>query len=588
MKKCVDYINKNKYIILLILLYIIFFIQMQQIFFYGDDYQVLYPFHNPRTFGNILNFCLEKMNWFWTEWSGRIAGHFTVSFGLSFFGLQFFKILNPIMVFLMIYLCLKILSLFKNFDFLKYLFFVSLVIIGLNIFVARETLYWAYAGILYIWGFNLTLLVVYFVYKYYTLNKNLPVFLLIILIICCLIQTFILEQLSFILISFLFIMLINMLIKRKNWKPIAILLVISMIGFITSTFAPGNVVRTEPLIEELVNYNDLHIVLGKILWFFNYILNPKICGIYFAFFALLVNKKYLFSLDKKKDSFLKKIPSIILISYFLGFLISDLFNINVFAFAEDSDTLYSMYSLEYLLSMQYEQQYNLALLLVIIRIIYFGILTISVLYMTFKTLWKENKFLMCSIFITLFAAIIPIVCIRFIGSRYFLFFIMAILMVSINYILNLKNKSFNLQDLLLYSFILPYKYAVPFSVLICILILMNTNIRNFFDKNINSIMLALSIFVLITNISTTIYGYKQNRIIYANTELVLQQAKPDTTIILNRISNDYKLYTWHSIIANFNEDGTYYGNYLNDFYTDYYNIDLHNIVIQGEYFSHDK
>ena len=107
MSKLLNIINKYKYIFLLIIIYLLFFVQIQQIFFYGDDFQVLYPYHGIRNFSNIFNFCIEKMIWFWNEWSGRLVGHFTVSFGLSFFGIEFFKVLNPIMTFIMVYLCLS-------------------------------------------------------------------------------------------------------------------------------------------------------------------------------------------------------------------------------------------------------------------------------------------------------------------------------------------------------------------------------------------------------------------------------------------------------------------------------------------------
>ena len=80
-------IYKYKYQILLVILYLILFVQMQNVFFYGDDYEILYPYHNPHDFLHILDYVLDKMHYFWYEWSGRIAVHFTVTFGSSMFGL---------------------------------------------------------------------------------------------------------------------------------------------------------------------------------------------------------------------------------------------------------------------------------------------------------------------------------------------------------------------------------------------------------------------------------------------------------------------------------------------------------------------
>ena len=46
MKKVINFISKYKYVILLIILYIVFFLQMQLVYFYGDDFQVMYPIQN--------------------------------------------------------------------------------------------------------------------------------------------------------------------------------------------------------------------------------------------------------------------------------------------------------------------------------------------------------------------------------------------------------------------------------------------------------------------------------------------------------------------------------------------------------------
>lgn len=582
MSKMLNIINKHKYIFLLIIIYLLFFVQIQQIFFYGDDFQVLYPYHGIRNFTNIFSFCIEKMIWFWNEWSGRIVGHFTVSFGLSFFGIQFFKILNPIMTFIMVYLCLKILSLFRNFDFKKYLFLLSFIVIGFNIYISRETLYWAYAGILYIWGFNMLLLIVYFVYKYHLLNKKIPVLKLLLFGIICFLQTFILEQFSFMLISFFIFMLIKLIKEKKDLKQITILLVITTVGFLLSAINSGNVVRTEPLIQELAEFTNFHIILGKIMCFFNYILNPKIFGVYFSIFALLVHKKYLLNIKNEK-SILKKIPSFILVSYFFCFIISSLFKIDIFNFSEVSDSMYSIYSLIYLLSVDLITEYNLHLLMLIIRIIYFISIISSVFYMLIKTLWKENKFLVISVFVTFLAAVIPIIFIRFIGTRYYLFFVMSLLIISINYIFDLKKENVTLIDYILFSFVLPFKYAIPISLLICIVLLMNKKIYDLLSKYSIKLFLFTCVFILIFNITTTIYGYNYNKKIYNKNNEILENSQNSYYIEIDRIPKKYNLYTWHSNAANFMDDGTYYGHYLNDFYKDYYNFDPNNVVIKGGY-----
>ena len=81
------------------------------------------------------------------------------------------------MVFIALFLSLKIFDLFRKIDIPKYLFFFSFIIIGLNINISRESLYWSYGGILYIWGFTLTLFVIYIVCKYYLKEKEIPLIL---------------------------------------------------------------------------------------------------------------------------------------------------------------------------------------------------------------------------------------------------------------------------------------------------------------------------------------------------------------------------------------------------------------------------
>ena len=258
MKKVCQFIFRYKYVILLILLYGLMYMQMGNVFFYGDDFEVLYPVYNDRSnFIDVFRFSLQKMSYFWNDWSGRVVGHFIVSFGLSFFGINFFRFLNPIMVFILILLCLKILKLFVNFDIKKYLFFVSLVVFGVNLNLSRETLYWAYGGILYVWGFVLLLTVIYNVYRYYINNKKIPNLLFGLLLLLCIFQIFILEQLSFLLIAFFSILIFDLIKKKKKNNQIFTFLIISVICFIIFMLSPGNVDRTEPLVQELINYSNL-------------------------------------------------------------------------------------------------------------------------------------------------------------------------------------------------------------------------------------------------------------------------------------------------------------------------------------------
>lgn len=570
MKKILNFINKYKYIILLILLYTFFFIQMQLIFFYADDYEVLYPLHSNHDFIDVLKFCLEKMNYFWNEWSGRIVGHFVVSFGLSFFGIQFFRILNPIMIFIMIYLILKILKLFKDFDFAKYLFFVSLIVFGLNIYIARETLYWAYSGILYIWGFNLILFTIYFIYKYYLANKQIPFYLLMILCFFSFISTFILEQLSLLLISFLGIMFINSIKKKINYKYLIILLLVTIGGFLISTFAPGNGPRTGPLLIELEGYSFFQIVLGKINGFFNVILNPKIYGIYFSIFIILVSNSYLNNIHKLK--LIRKVPLFIAGSYFIIVWIDKLFsNLHILNFYEYLDIIGCMWNISFI-----------NILIMIIKVIYYIVLMISIFYMAFKTLWKDYKFLFLSLIVTFFVSMVPVVMIRFIGTRYYIYLFMSLLLISINYILTLRDKSFDLKSLLLFIIILPFRYCSLISVILFLVCIFSKKLRNFMNNRVSLVMFILCFIILIGNIGFTFDGYLRNSKVYNINEKALREAVENQPIKVYEIPYRNCAYSWHSIATNFDGKYIFYGFYLNDFYEDYYGIDAKNIYIIAE------
>ncbi len=576
MKQITNFIIKYKYIILLILLYTFFFIQMQFVHFYGDDFEVLYPLHNNHNFLNVLNFSIDKMSYFWNEWSGRIVGHFIVSFGLSFFGIQFFRLLNPIMIFALVYLCLKILKLFKTFDFKKYLFYLSLIIIGMNVYISRETLYWAYGGILYVWGFVLTLLVVYFVYKNYLENKKIPLILLIFLSVICFVQTFILEQLSFMLICFLFIMTIVYLKKKQKNYQIMFLLLISIIGFVISLLAPGNILRTEPLIEELQLYTNFQVFLAKTHGFFNWFFNPKLLGVYISVFSLLISKEYLSELNKK-DRFVKKLPYIILLSYFLLILISNLFDINILKLYENSDTLYLMYDYS---SFTKTNQIIMNVSMITIMI-YYLLLTLSIFYMAFKVFWKKQSFLFLSLVIAYIPTIITAILIRFIGIRYYIFFLIAILLISLYCIIVQKNKEISLKELLIIGIILPFRYLLIIMLIIILVIFILKKYFNNFKCNFTFISILLNV-ILIGNIIFTFFGYVRNDRIYRANDKILSNVNSTNIIKVDVIPDKDKLYTWHSIYTRWNKKMSYYGFYLNKFYELYYQINMDNVYIKTE------
>lgn len=565
MSYILKFIKKHKYKLLLLLLYAFLFVQMQFIFFYGDDYQVLYPVYKSRKFFSILNYCLDLMNYFWYQWSGRIVGHFTVSFGLSLFGIQFFRIINPIMIFLMLFLGLKIVQLFKNFDFEKYLFLVSFFFIGCSIYILRETLYWAYAGILYVWGFTLSLLLIYFILKFYLSNKSPSKLFLILLSILSFAQTFILEQLSFLMLIFFLLMIVFSIKSNKKYKFLIVLFVITIIGFLISTSAPGNVLRTNPLAVELEGFTLLQIIFGKAYCFFAVLFNPKIYGIYSAILFVLIGKQYINQI-KGKYSLLKFLPIMFMISYIAVIFFDKIFNINTILFYESTnlDTL---------------QFNNYSMPVLILIICYYVSLIISFFFMLFYTTYKKNRFVPLALLVSFFCIIIPVVCIRYIGTRYYLYFIVSEILTIVYYLSDIKIKNVTLVEILCIVIILFPKY-----IMIC-LILILIAYRYFFLKKLKNyqmltyIVLFTEMTLVLINIGNIFLGYFRNSKIYKINDYNLQQSLSNNGITIYEIPYNDALYSWHTNVLDFNHRHVYYGFYLNDFYENYYGIDMNNVFI---------
>lgn len=552
-----QYIVKNKYIFLVAVLYIFFFAQMQLVYFYGDDFQVLYPIHGSRNFFDILNFCINKMSWFWNNWSGRVVGHFTVSFGLSFWGIQFYRIVNPVMVFIVLFLSLKIFDLFRKIDIPKYLFFLSFIIIGLNINISRESLYWSYGGILYIWGFTLTLFVIYIVCKYYLKDKEIPLILKVTIFVSCILQTFILEQLAFITISFLVLMIYFSFKNNRNCKYLIVLLLVTLSFFLISTFSPGNANRTLPLKLELTGISVPQIMLCKLHGFFTVLFNPDFYGIYVGLILILLCRNYL---KTSKNSFLSKLPVIFAYSYFIILFLYKIFNFNILLFyGTDNFDIFEL------------KDTNLIILILIN--VYYLLLVISSFVMLFMTVFRQNKFLFYSVVITFVSSLIPIICIRYIGIRYCLYFLISLILLGIYFTMNFKSGEYKLIDLIFVIIsVAPKNILVIAMLFLMFLYFINRKSSLYFIK-------GFILILILFNLINIYYGYRYNSKIYVYNDIEMaQRYKINDVIMIKEIPYKYSKYSWHSKSLDFVNKHIYYG-YLDQFYDEYYDIDISNIVI---------
>lgn len=557
MKKVCNFICKYKYQALLVLLYLVLFYQMQNVFFYGDDYEILYPYHNSHDFFNVLKFVMDKMHYFWYEWSGRIAVHFTATFGSSMFGISFFRFLNPIMIFTFCYLLTKIFSLFKDCNFYKVLTVISLCVIGLNISISRDTLYWLSSTIPYIWFFNLTLLTIYIVYKNYLLGNNISKWHFLILVLICITQTFALEQITFILLSFFSVMLFFADKTKINRKQLFILLCLTIISFLIVSFCPGNISRSDVQNTELVGFSYFEILLGKCYKFLCYMLDTSCLGSYVLVLSILVKNVYDNSYKLNKTS----LSSIIFYVYFIIVLFNIFFpNSNIFLnFADSIDTL-EFGSLNYIA--------------IIFQIFIFSCFLLNLIYMIFKTLKKEKRFFLNAFLISLISSMMPILCVRFVTLRYFIYPLIVVIILSILYYeSNFENKGFKIENIILLGISLGFKWAI----IVCLIV---TLIHIFVFKSAGiKIFGYLIMMILFYNIITTLVGYYKNGIIYRKNIESFENAVADKPIFLEEVPYENRLYTWHAIELDYNHIRQYYGFYLEDFYENYYEINVENVYI---------
>ena len=175
MQKMLNFLNKNKYWIFVIILYILLFIQMQNVYMYADDYDVVFRLDS---FDTYLDIIASEMNRYFNHWSGRLIGHFTVISGLSLFGMNFFRFLNPIMVFIICLFISKIIKFKLDISLSKLIFWLTISILGIEFFITRECLYWADGTILYLWGYVPLIINIYIILKAFYKDKKLTIFIL--------------------------------------------------------------------------------------------------------------------------------------------------------------------------------------------------------------------------------------------------------------------------------------------------------------------------------------------------------------------------------------------------------------------------
>ncbi len=262
MQKIIKFLNKNKYIILLIIIYILFFIQMQNVFYYADDYFVLL---NDKF--DVREYAW-MMDWFYTSWSGRLLGHFIVLIVLNLGGIFTFRILNTIFLFFVCYYLAKIINIEKSFDQFKVTFIITLILLGLYVRVSNEILYWAYGSILYLWGSLPLLVLIYFVFDCIINHKKMTIIRLIVSCILLLITSSIMESTLIFGIALLFLIFLVYKKEALNKRKLGIIFIFSIVVLICLFFIPGNINR---LNTQFIKNDSLYSFFSKLKIYIEFI-----------------------------------------------------------------------------------------------------------------------------------------------------------------------------------------------------------------------------------------------------------------------------------------------------------------------------
>ncbi len=217
---------------------------------------------------------------------------------------------------------------------------------------------------------------------------------------------------------------------------------------------------------------------------------------------------------------------------------------------------------------------NLGYIVIFFQILVFASFFLNLIYMIFKTIEKEKRFFLNAFLISFISSILPILCVRYIGFRYFIYPLIVMLILNIYYYeLNFKNNSFKIENIIFLSIGLGMKLLI----IVCLaLIFILFFIKRF---NVAKIFAYLIIMVLCYNIITTLIGYYKNGNIYRKNIDTFINASNDKPIFLEEILYENQLYTWHAIELDYNNIRQYYGFYLEDFYENYYNINVENVYI---------
>lgn len=254
---------------------------MQNVQMYADDYNIVALL---RRSNNLLEYLYI---FYFKNWSGRLIGHAIVTSGLYLFGIPFFRILNPLFLFLFCFYIAKIINIKKQYNTLQITFFITIIILGLNINMLNELLYWADGTILYLWAYIPMLLIIYFILDYCINNKHYTNLRFILSLIFFTIINFTMESTTILIVVFLFMINFNNALKKNINNKMIIFFILSLIMLISSYFIPGNLNRLSQQETIFFEANIIEKFIIKLPDYFGYLFSSSFTSILFIISFIL-------------------------------------------------------------------------------------------------------------------------------------------------------------------------------------------------------------------------------------------------------------------------------------------------------------
>lgn len=518
--KILNWIKKYKYWIFIVIIYILLFIHMQSVVMYADDYTVFLRVKPGESFLSII---LKELKSYYNNWSGRLIGHAVVISGSTIFGINFFRVLNPIMIFLLCLLVAKIINFKLKINLSKILLWLSIIILGLDILISKECLYWADGTILYLWGFVPLLLNFYIILKSVLNNKKLNNLELIICLILCTIINFIMESTQIFNLSFIFLLIVFYYKKILHNKKILFIFLYSLTIFILSFFIPGNLNRFYN--NSFADTNLLSIIIQRIYIYIRIFVNCKFNYYLFLVSSIIILKTNYKLLGTKK----------------IFFYILCLFN-----------------ALNFLnIIVCYATETNFNILYFIIYLLYI-IMIIVVGYLNFKKEPISINIILSGFISSLFSVVFtPYWSLRF----YFLYVLSSLVFVLYHYFLGSEKEK---QIILLCSIFCLNNII---SIVVLILFLLKKIIK--LDKlNLKYISHIIIILIFSSRFFLTMYYYYRNENVFNYNNKILNN-KINTNNIIYLKKFPFPEYSFHQP---FNYD------YVVPMFNEYYDLNGYTVI----------